>query len=262
MARLRRYLRLARIVLVLCEGATYAGWVGLNERLGGMPLPRRQRLTHRFMRHLSAALPFLIEVRGELPSRPALWLSNHVSWIDIPVLASLCPLSFLSKSEVANWPVAGWLAQRAGTLFIARGNADLSSLSADIAGYLKQDCHLLIFPEGTSSDGSTVLRFHPRLLAAACNSGMPIQPVALRYRRHGERCELAPFIGDDELPDHLMRLLDNERAEVEIELLPLIDSRELARSELARLAHGAIASVVCPPPPVSRDEEDEASAAA
>ncbi len=247
--RLRRSLRLARIALVLAEGAAFAGWVGLRERCGGMPLAARQRLTCRFMRHLRNALPFLVDVRGELPPRPALWLSNQVSWVDIAVLGALCPLSFLSKAEVAGWPLAGWLARRAGTLFIERGNADTGTLAQQIAGYLQQDAHLLIFPEGTSSDGSSVLRFHPRLLAAAQASGMPLQPVALRYRRAGLRDELAPFIGDDELAQHLLRLLDGERALVEVTLLPLIESHGLSRSELARHAHSAIMAEVIDPLP-------------
>ena len=245
--RLRKLLRLGRIGAVLAEGALYAGWIAGAERLGLARLALRQQLTWRFMRHLQASLPFFIEVRGELPARPALWLCNHVSWVDIAVLGAICPLSFLSKAEVAGWPLAGWLARQAGTLFIDRGAADTRSLTGQMSGYLQQQAHLLIFPEGTSSDGRDVLRFHPRLLAAALDSGAPIQPVALRYRRHGEADPLTPFIGDDELPGHLLRLLDAERAIVEIVLLPVLDSSGLSRTELARRAHAAIAAEVRAP---------------
>jgi 1-acyl-sn-glycerol-3-phosphate acyltransferase len=246
MRRLRLYGRLLRLFAVLAEGALYAARVDLRERLGGAPMAQRQRLTCRFMRHLRAALPLRLELRGELPAAPALWLANHVSWVDIAVLGSLCPLSFLAKSEVADWPLAGWLARKAGTLFIRRGAGDTLDLGRQLAGHLQQGSHLAIFPEGTSSDGRSVLRFHPRLLAAAVDSGALVQPVAIRYRRDGARDELAPFIGDDELPQHLLRLLAADCATVEITLLAPIASTGLSRSELARRAHGAIAAVVCP----------------
>lgn len=246
MRRLRLYARLLRLLAVLGEGTLYAAWVGLRERLGGAPMALRQRLTWRFMRHLQAALPFNVQVRGRLPDAPVLWLANHVSWVDIAVLGALRPLSFLAKAEVGEWPLAGWLARQAGTLFIRRGAGEALDLGRLLAGHLQQGHHLAIFPEGTSSDGSGVLRFHPRLLAAAIDSGAALQPVALRYRRAGARDELAPFVGDDELPAHLLRLLAAERAVVEITLLEPIAVAGLTRSELARRAHAAIAAEVCP----------------
>lgn len=245
MHRLRLYARLLRLFLVLGEGALFAAWVALRERLGEVPMALRQRLTCRFMRHLRAALPLDVRIHGRLPEAPALWLANHVSWVDIAVLGALCPLSFLAKAEVADWPLAGWLARQAGTLFIRRGAGDSLDLGRQLAGHLAEQRHLAIFPEGTSSDGSDVLRFHPRLLAAAVDSGALVQPVAIRYRRDGARDPLAPFIGDDELPTHLLRLFAAERATVEITLLEPIASAGLPRNDLARRAHAAIAAVVC-----------------
>ena len=245
MRRLRLYARLLRLFAVLGEGVLYAAWVGLRERLSGVPMALRQRLTCRFMRHLQDALPLEVQTRGRLPQAPALWLANHVSWVDIAVLGALCPLSFLAKAEVADWPLAGWLARQAGTLFIRRGAGDALDLGRQLAAQLAEQRHLAIFPEGTSSDGSTVLRFHPRLLAAAVDSGALVQPVAIRYRRNDRRDPLAPFIDDDELPAHLLRLFAAERATVEITLLEPIASAGLSRSELAQRAHAAIAAVVC-----------------
>ncbi|MCC6074608.1 lysophospholipid acyltransferase family protein [Pseudomonas sp. GCM10022188] len=244
MARLRLYGRLLRLFAVLGEGALYAAWVGLRERTGGAPLALRQRLTCRFMRRLQGALPFTVQIHGRLPESPVLWLANHVSWVDIAMLGALRPLSFLAKAEVRGWPLAGWLAQQAGTLFIRRGAGEAGDLGGQLAERLRLGSHLVIFPEGTSSDGGDVLRFHPRLLAAAVASGAALQPVAIRYRRDGARDELAPFVGDDELPAHLLRLLAAERAGVEITLLEPIASDGLSRSELASRAHAAIRQVV------------------
>ena len=255
MRRVRLYARLARLFLVLGEGALFAAWVALRERLGGAPTALRQRLSWRFMRDLQAALPFTVQVHGRLPETPVLWLANHVSWVDIAGVGALRPLSFLVKSEVGAWPLAGWLARQAGTLFIRRGAGEALDLGRQLAEQLQQDCHVALFPEGTSSDGRAVLRFHPRLLAAAVDSGAALQPVAIRYRRGGQRDPLAPFIGDDELPAHLLRLFAAERATVEVTLLEPIASTGLSRSELARRAHAAIAGVVCAGEPATAIRE-------
>ena len=137
MPKLRVLARLIRLLLVLTQGMLMASIIALGERLGfKAPIERRQRWTCLFMKRLVAALPFDVKVVGELPQRPMLWVSNHVSWTDIPLLGMLTPLSFLSKAEVRHWPVAGWLAEKAGTLFIRRGGGDSQRLREQIAGQL------------------------------------------------------------------------------------------------------------------------------
>jgi 1-acyl-sn-glycerol-3-phosphate acyltransferase len=96
-----------------------------------------------------------------------LWVSNHVSWTDIPLLGALQPLSFLSKAEVRDWPVAGWLAHKGGTQFIRRGAGDSSQVGQQLTRHLQQGHHLLIFPEGTTTDGLALRTFHGRLLSSA-----------------------------------------------------------------------------------------------
>ena len=122
MSRLRVYARIARVLLVVTLGLTMASVFGVFERIGlAHSMERRQRWSRFFMARLSNALPFRVSVHGELPKQPMLWVSNHVSWTDIPLLGMLTPLSFLSKAEVRTWPGAGWLAAKAGSLFIRRG---------------------------------------------------------------------------------------------------------------------------------------------
>ncbi len=164
MQKLRVVARLTRLLLVLLLGMFMASLIALGERLGfKAPLERRQRWTCLFMKRLVAALPFNVRVVGELPQRPMLWVSNHVSWTDIPLLGMLLPLSFLSKAEVRHWPVAGWLAEKAGTLFIRRGGGDSQRLHEQIAGQLGLARPLLIFPEGTTTCGRNL-----RTFMAAC----------------------------------------------------------------------------------------------
>ncbi|NNA86769.1 lysophospholipid acyltransferase family protein [Pseudomonas fragi] len=248
MSRVRRYARVARVLGVVSLGLGMAGMFGLLERLGlNSTMDRRQRWSQFFMTRLSNALPFRVRVVGELPATPMLWLSNHVSWTDIALLGQLTPLSFLSKSEVRGWPVAGWLAAKAGSLFIRRGAGDSQLIREQMTRHLQQPLPLLMFPEGTTTDGSSVRTFHGRLLSAAIDSRVSLQPVAIRYLRNGEVDAIAPFVGDDDLLSHLLRLFSHEQGEVEIHLLEPLASHAQERAVLAFRAQEAIRRVVTAP---------------
>ncbi|MET1080017.1 MAG: lysophospholipid acyltransferase family protein [Pseudomonas sp.] len=246
---LRLVLRSLRLVLWLTVGALAGLVVSLLAlRRGGATLQLRQRLMRAWLAGLVACLPFRVRVHGQRPAEPVLWVSNHVSWCDIALLGALQPMSFLSKAEVRQWPLAGWLAVQAGTLFIRRGAGDSADLSQQIRRYLRQQRPLLLFPEGTTTDGRGVRAFHGRLLASVLETRTPVQPVALLYRRDGQPDDVAPFIGDDELLGHLLRLLRAPTSQVEIHLLPLIYPQpDENRSQLARRAQQAIGAQVISP---------------
>ncbi|MNQ62707.1 2-acyl-glycerophospho-ethanolamine acyltransferase [compost metagenome] len=237
----RFYGRVARLVAVIGLGLALAVWVGLLERFTrGELMVTRQRLTRWFLARLAGALPFRVSLSGRLPEEPMLWVSNHVSWTDIPLLGALAPLSFLSKAEVRTWPVAGWLAHKAGTLFIRRGSGDSGLVGQQLGRHLGEGRHLLIFPEGTTTDGSLLKTFHSRLLTSAVETEVPVQPVAIRYLRDGKLDEIAPFIGEDDLLSHLVRLLRSDLAEVRIQLLEPIPSQGLSRTLLSQKAKSAV----------------------
>ena len=239
MKALRYAVRLVHLLLVVGLGVLLAGMVTALALLGfGRQPVLRQRLTRWFHVRLVGALPFRVSVHGSLPTAPMLWVGNHVSWTDIPLLGQLAPLAFLAKAEVRRWPLAGWLAEQGGTLFIRRGDA--GQVAGQLAERLRSPASLMLFPEGTSSDGTGVRTFHGRLLSAAIDTGTAIQPVAIRYRRAGRPDPIAPFIGDDDLLSHLRRLLRSDSAEVEIFLLPPLDSHARSRNELARAAQAAV----------------------
>lgn len=241
MSRVRGYARVARVLWVVALGLTIAGAFGVLERLRiGNSMARRQRWSSRFMAHLSGALPFRVTVSGELPREPMLWVSNHVSWTDIPLLGMLAPLSFLSKAEVRTWPVAGWLALKAGTLFIRRGSGDSRLIQRQMTQHLQARDALMIFPEGTTTDGRSLRTFHGRLMSSAIEAGVPLQPVAIRYMRDGKPDPIAPFIGDDDLLSHLRRLFANELGDVHIQLLKPIASQHQERAALAFQAQQAV----------------------
>ncbi|MNN70414.1 Acyltransferase [compost metagenome] len=113
-------------------------------------------------------------------------------------------------------------------------------MGQQLGRHLGEGRHLLIFPEGTTTDGSLLKTFHSRLLTSAVETDVPVQPVAIRYLRDGGRDEIAPFIGEDDLLSHLVRLLRSDRAEVQIQLLDPIPSQGLSRTQLSLQAKLAV----------------------
>ena len=225
MRHARSIRRLALILAHLSKGATLALYIGLLSRLGRRP-PPVAAMTRRWQRRLCEILGIRIRVYGR--AQPGcLLIGNHISWLDIPVVGAQGEIAFLSKAEVRDWPLIGWLAQTAGTLFVERGAIRID----EIAGMLRKiGCEqtLMLFPEGTTSDGAGVLRFHPRLFALAQETGLRIQPVAIAYRGHAEEVPdtVAPFIGDDTLLAHLLRVLLHPGLTAEVHFLPPVAVEE------------------------------------
>lgn len=242
MAPLRLLWRSLLLVLWLAFSLLLAAMLYLLQGAGRRPRPRlQQRLTRLSLRLLVGCLPIRVQVRGQAPRQTALWLSNHVSWCDIPLLGALQPLTFLSKAEVRAWPIAGWLAAQAGTLFIQRGAGDSSRIGEQIGTHLQSGRALLLFPEGTTTDGQSLRTFHGRLLGGVLDQPVAVQPVAIRYWRAGAVDRQAAFIGDDDLLSHLQRLLASPAAEVELHLLPLLQALPGEnRNQLARRAQHSI----------------------
>jgi 1-acyl-sn-glycerol-3-phosphate acyltransferase len=160
--------------------------------------------------------------------RPLLLLSNHTSWLDIPILASVAPVSFIAKKEVANWPVVGWLAKAQRTVFVDRERRAATGAHADeVAGRLSKGDIIVLFAEGTSSDGNQVLPFRSALVGAAQRAieeagAATVQPVAISYQRmlglplgRQHRPLVAWYGGADLLP-HLKRVLSEGGIDVHV----------------------------------------------
>lgn len=242
-------LRFAYRVLALTLVLLFALLMLLNISLLGYLgkktlMPYKQKCTQRFMQLLCFVLPVQVKQTGKLPSLPMLWVSNHISWLDVMVIGQLQPLSFLSKDEVRNWPLFGWLAQGSGTLFIQRGQGQQNNITAQIAEYLDKSYSLALFPEGTSTDGEQVKKFYSRLLAASIETMVPVQPVALTYMREGKRDTITPYIGDDVFANHLLRLLWNDPFIVHVQLLKPIGVQCRTRTEVSNIAYDEISKAV------------------
>lgn len=162
--------------------------------------------------------------------RARLVLANHVSWLDIPVIGSLRPMSFVAKSEIAGWPLIGHLAKLQRTVFIERARkAATAEVNQEVARRLKGGEAIVLFPEGTTGDGNRLLTFRSSLIGAARAAladpevdSIVLQPLAIAYvRRNGlpvtrrERPEIA-WYGDMDLAPHLAAFLRDGPLDVEI----------------------------------------------
>lgn len=123
-----------------------------------------------------------LRVNGTPPSS-GLIVCNHLSYIDIAALGSACPCSFVSKAEVRRWVFIGWAAELAGTVFVRRAHrSEVAGQVDDIKRAIARGVPIVLFPEGTSTDGSQVLPFRSALLQAALETGCDVTPAALSYR--------------------------------------------------------------------------------
>lgn len=147
-------------------------------------------------------------------------VSNHVSWIDIPLIGSQQQINFLSKAEVKNWPLIGTLANGVGTLFIQRGSGDATRVARQIADTVADGHSVLFFPEGTTTDGNSVKSFHRKLFRTCEYIDCEFQPVVINYEVSGEKINPVAFIDDDEFAEHLWHLLKFTHIKARIEFLP------------------------------------------
>lgn len=167
-----------------------------------------------------AHLAIKLIVKGHPPATgPMLLAANHISWLDIVVVHAARHCRFVSKDEVARWPLVSTLANAADTLYITReSRRDAMRVVHQMAQCLRDGDVLGIFPEGTTGDGATLLPFHANLLQAAISADAPVQPVALQFADATTgQISFAPcYIGDDTLWQSLWRTLcaDNVQAVV------------------------------------------------
>lgn len=215
--------------------------------VNGIPSNDFQTVRQQWLKELCDKLPLTVEMEGSPHDETSLWVSNHVSWMDIPVIGSLAPVGFLSKSEVSQWPVVGKLAARSGTLFIERGgNSAAAKAIETMTQHLHQHHNILFFPEGTTTDGNSVRNFHPRLLSVAIDNNICVQPVSISYfGQNGELSEVAPYINDDAFHTSFWAIMGAEPITVRVRFLPpVINTPELARKELARTLQGTISESI------------------
>jgi lyso-ornithine lipid O-acyltransferase len=194
---------------------------------------RLQRtIPHLYHRVLCALIGVRIrEIGMRSTANPALILSNHVSWLDICVISALSPVVFVAKSEVARWPVFGWLAKLQRTIFINRqARHQTGAATREIAGRLLSGDAVVLFAEGTSSDGIRVLPFRSSLVGAVHHAldnsthhtSITVQPMSLAYVGFGGvpmgrgLRERVAWYGDVDLIPHLLHVLSSGAVDVTV----------------------------------------------
>lgn len=194
---------------------------GLVHALGGLLIirfqfpklarPEREARVQAWALRMLQIIGVGLEVRGQAPAAgPLLLVSNHISWLDILVIHAARHCRFVSKSELKHWPLIGTLATGAGTLYIEReSRRDAMRVVHHMAERLRAGDILAVFPEGTTSDGVSLLPFHANLVQAAVSADAHALPLALRFvDRATRQASLAPvYIGDDSLVGSIWRTL-------------------------------------------------------
>jgi len=182
-----------------------------------------------------------VQAEGPLPLGAALLVSNHVSWLDPLVVASLLPCVPISKLDVSRWPIVGGLARELGVVFTDRGDArsGVRVLRAAAAA-LAADLPVLNFPEGTTTRGDAVLPFRKGLFGVARAEDVPVVPIALAY----DPAELA-WVGDALFLPHWVGLAGSRRARAFVRLGPALPPGAHPSSDaLARAAHGEVSRLL------------------
>ncbi len=170
-------------------------------------------------------------------------LANHISWIDVFAILACVPGRFVAKAEIGRWPLVGWLVTLVGTLYIERGRRHaVAAINHRVRDKLKAGETVAVFPEGTTTDGFSLLPFHSNLIAPALDVGGEIWPVALRYTESGQPTRAPAFVGEMALLTSLWNILVARDLAIEVAMLAPIAARpEHTRHYLAALARAEIA---------------------
>ncbi|MEV0534852.1 lysophospholipid acyltransferase family protein [Kitasatospora sp. NPDC050463] len=243
----RRVLRLAAFLAVLVAG------LALTPSVRALPGGLRDELVRRWARTLLGALG--VSVRLAPPPAGGggvLVVANHVSWLDIPLIAAGRPGRSLAKTEVRHWPVLGPVVAWSGTVFLDRDRLRaLPGTVAAVTELLRAGRPVVVFPEGSTWCGRESGRFRPALFEAAVQAGAPVQPVTVRYRLADGRATSVPaFVGEDGLLSSLARVVSVRGLVAEVTFLPPIPApaartgrsadRWQPRRQLARAAQAAV----------------------
>lgn len=214
---------------------------------------RRRTLVRWWSAKLLRILGIERRVEGPRPRRgePAMIAANHVSWIDIFLVLSARPARFIAKSEIRDWPVAGWIADKSGTLFIRRGRrhdiARINTLVHDAMG--DGDC-VGLFPEGTTTEGDRLLKFHTSLFEPALANGARIHPCAIRYQHaDGSPCPQMAYAGETTFMESFALVIAQKGVTARIAFAPAIEAGVSDRRAVAHLAHERVATLLGLPVP-------------
>ena len=203
---------LTALWLLLRGGAHIArGWWTIRTRFAKLTQAEREAEVQRWARNFLRVWRIGLDVRGTPPKDgPLLLVVNHISWLDILVMHAAGFCRFVSKADVKDWPVIGMMATGAGTLYVARDSRrDALRVVHHMRDALVRGEVVAVFPEGTTSNGITLLPFHANLIQAAISAHAPALPVALQFidSRSGAMSTAPMYIGEQTLLESVWRTL-------------------------------------------------------
>jgi 1-acyl-sn-glycerol-3-phosphate acyltransferase len=210
---------------------------------------RGERLDHRAIRAWSLLMLRIFGLRVRQFGQPrrggVLFVANHVSWMDITLMHSRHVVGFVAKAEISRWPLIGWLASRAGTIYHHRGsNESLSGVMHQMVHCLQSGQAVGVFPEGRTTDGLSVHTFHARIFQAAVAAPATVQPVALRYGESGNAQALVAFQPGEHFLGNFLRVLGDPPRVAEVHFLEPIAPSEDGRRRLADQARTQITAAM------------------
>lgn len=199
-----------------------------------------QHIVRLFLRGVARLLGLRIRIEGTPVAGNALYAGNHISWLDIPALGSAAPVRFIAKSEIAGWPVLGWVARVGGSVFVARQKRSEARAQADaVSSALTEGRPMALFAEGGTGDGVSLLPFRASLFAAAHEAAVAVQPVAIDY---GARSPDIAWPKKSGFGHEVKRMLNRPGpVDVTLHFLAPFDGATLNRKALAARAHLAVA---------------------
>lgn len=197
----------------------------------------------RFLRGIGWILGLRVRIEGRPIDGPALYVANHITFLDILALGGVVPARFVAKAEIADWALVGFLAKVGGTIFVSRERRGETRVQADrVAAALAGPRPIVLFGEGATGDGIALMPFRAPLFVSAIEAGAPVQPVAIDY---GPARAHHAWSDDVSFATEAKRLL-NSRARVPVTLrfLARIDPSLRDRKALAAASRGAIAEAL------------------
>lgn len=231
------------IVLLLLTPPT-RGWRWRGE-------PFQHRVIRAWQAGLMRVFGFRLRRRGTPLPGAAMFVANHVGWVDISMLHSQRMMGFVAKDEIARWPLVGWLATLGGTIFHRRGSTEsLGGVLGEMTDRLRRGQSVGAFPEGGTRGGGEVGPFHARIFTAAVDAGVPVQPVALVYGEHGSAQQVVAFGRRESFLANFLRLLGEPARSATVHFLePVPPGAADGRRRIAELARQRIVEAIGRPAP-------------
>lgn len=214
--------------------------LGARLRIGGRRLDHW--MTSWWSRWLVRCFGFRIRRFGEPHPDAVLFVANHVSWLDIELLHSQAFMCFVAKAEIGRWPLVGWLAARAGTIYHQRGSGhSLAAVMQRVIERLREGQPVGVFPEGGTGVGDRVRTFHARIFQVAVDAEVPVQPVALRYGNDGRQDLAVPFGPGEGFLGNFLRVLGGPGMTAEVHFCaPILVNGDEGRRRIAERARSEI----------------------